>query len=96
MIEYLYNAIRATAGEDISIAAKIVSDSGIPVENSCHLVLYDNQDNILTKIDGALIDETWQFTIPAAITADIRGRYWYCICNETHNKLSFKQPIYLV
>jgi hypothetical protein len=95
MIEYLYNAIRATANEDISIAAKIVNDSGIAVDSNCYLVLFDKEDKELVRVEGTFVEEAWQFNIPAAATANITGRYWYCICSDT-NKLQFKQPLYLV
>ena len=95
MIEYLYDAIRATAGEEISIAAKIVNDSGIPVDTGCHLNLY-NDNEMIISVEGSYVEEAWQFTIPADVTTNLIGRYWYCICSETHNKLNFKQPIYLV
>ena len=95
MIEYLYDAIRATAGEDIALAAKIVDDSGVPISTGCHLNLYNDKE-MITTIPGEFTDGAWQFTIPADVTANLIGRYWYCICSESHNKLNFKQPIYLV
>lgn len=94
MIEYLYNAIIATAGEDITITAKIEDDSGHAVE-ACHLSLYDEQDNQLIKVDGVALDDVFNFTIPADATADIKGRYWYCICGHDNSSYCFNQPIYL-
>lgn len=94
MIEYLYNAIRATAGEPITITAQI-DMGGMPVEN-CHINLYDNEKQ-LSSTAGTNIDNIWTFTIPADVTTNLAGRYWYCICSGSeHNKLCFKQPIYLV
>lgn len=95
MIEYLYDAIRATAGEEMAIAAKIVDDNGTPITIGCHLNLYDDNE-MINKTDGVYANGVWTFTVPAEATAELRGRYWYCICSETHNKLNFKQPIYLV
>jgi hypothetical protein len=94
MIEYLYNAIRATAGEDITIAAEITDNSGFCVNDGCALMLWDDEE-LLTSVDGMLIDDLWNFTIPAAATTGFKGRYWYCICHK-HNKLQFKEPLYLV
>lgn len=94
MIEYLYNAIRATAGEDITITAEITDDSGECVADGCALMLWDDKE-LLTSVDGMLIDDLWSFTIPADKTAGLVGRYWYCICHN-HNKLQFKEPLYLV
>lgn len=95
MIEYLYDAIRATAGEDITISAKITDAFGVPVTEGCHINLYDDEKQ-LTSISGTFNNDLWEFTIPAAETANLTGRYWYCVCSTTHNKLNFKQPIYLV
>ena len=94
MIEYLYNAIRATAGEDITITADITDDSGECIGEGCAIMLWDD-DNLLTSVNGMLIDDLWTFTIPAASTSGLKGRYWYCICHN-HSKLQFKEPIYLV
>lgn len=95
MIEYLYNAIRATAAEDITIAAKITDEYGQTIENDCHLNLYDDE-GIITTVNGTLEAGMWEFTIPAEATTNLRGRYWYCLCDDKHTKLNFKQPIYLV
>lgn len=94
MIEYLYNAIRATSGDDITITAEIRDDDGECISNGCSLMLWDDE-KLLTSVDGMLIDELWSFTIPASTTTGLSGRYWYCISLH-HNKLQFKQPIYLV
>ena len=95
MIEYLYNAIRATAAEDITIAAKITDESGAVINKGCHLNIYDNEKQIAT-INGIITNDVWEFTIPAETTANMLGRYWYCICDNEHTKLNFKQPLYLV
>ena len=97
MIEYLYDAIRATAGEEMTIAAEIVDVNGYPVERGCHFTLYNGTER-MAAIDGELnADGVWEFTIPADTTDGLNGRYWYCICtDETHNKLNFKQPIYFI
>lgn len=96
MIEYLYNAIRATAGEEITLAARITDESGIIAASNNHLSLYSDAE-LLGSYDGVLIDDVWQYTIPAEATKNLKGRYWYCICeSESHTKLQFKEPIYLV
>ena len=94
MIEYLYDAIRASAGEDITIAAKITDEDGNIETNTCYLMLH-TETEMLAHEAGTLKDGVWEFTIPAATTAGLKGRYWYCISQET-NKLCFNQPIYLV
>lgn len=94
MIEYLYDSIRATAGEDITITAKVTDEEGKDIATNCFLRLYDN-DILLTKISGECISGLWQFTIPAEATANLNGRYWYCLCNGS-NTFNFKQPMYLI
>lgn len=95
MIEYLHDAIRATAGQDICVCAKITDDDGELITNVCSLMLHDD-DNMLVSAPGFLDEEgVWEFTIPAEATANLSGRFWYCICCDNTN-LCFKQPIYLV
>lgn len=96
MIEYLYDTIRATAGDNVELAAKIQTASGEPVTDNCHIMLFDKDDNLLGTYHGDYIGgskEYWQFTIPAEITAGKIGRYWYRICTPEAS-LCFKQPIY--
>ena len=95
MIEYLYNAIRATAGDDIEIAAKVTSESGAAVTDHCHLSIFAEDGSTVTTINGSLVENVWQFTVPAAQTEGLKGRFWYCICTDDAD-LCFKQPIYLV
>ena len=93
MIEYLYDAIRATAGEDIVIAAEITDNDGSYIREACQLMLYDNED-LITTVDGQIIDNIWYFTIPAKATTGLTGRYFYCISHYS-SSIAFKQPIYL-
>lgn len=93
-IEYLYDAIRATAGQDITISAVITDDNGEAITDACGLMFHDDE-NMLAKVDGELDGAEWIFTIPAEVTKGLTGRYWYCICrNETN--LCFKTPLYLM
>lgn len=95
MIEYLYNAIRAAAGNDLAITAEITDDNGVTIESGCKLVFHDkDRDTMLAEIAGNYVDGEWMFIIPAELTKGLSGRYWYCIrCNES--SLCFKEPIYL-
>lgn len=92
MIEYLYDCIRATAGQDICICAVITDDAGDPITSGCSLMLHDNED-MLVKINGVYDGEAWSFDVPAEDTKELKGRYWYCICKDNTN-LCFKTPIY--
>lgn len=93
MIEYLHNAIRATAGEDAKILALIAGFDGVAIDSGCHFMIYDDDDNLVAMADGVVNEENlWEFHVP---TAELKGSYWYCICHE-HERLCFKQPIYFV
>lgn len=94
MIEYLYDAIRATAGLDIVIAANITDDEGVPITEGCSLMLSDD-NKAITIINGVYDGELWSFTIPASDTVGLSGRYWYCIYYND-SALCFKKPIYLM
>lgn len=93
-IEYLYDCIRATSGEDINICAVITDENGTNITENCYVMLYDDL-MLLATINGVYNGEEWEFNIPADITSGRVGRYWYCICSN-NNSLSFKQPIYLI
>lgn len=95
MVEYIYDAIKAVAGQEIGVSARITDDSGSIAEN-CRLVLHDDKNEI-GSVEGLYLpeDELWAFVIPAEMTAGRTGRYWYCIQHENLN-MCFKQPIYLV
>ena len=96
MIEYLYNAIRAHAGNDIVIAANITDEGGNDIATGCTLVLHDkDRKTMIAKVDGSYSEGEWTFLIPAAITKGLNGRYWYCF-QQDGNALCFKEPIYLV
>lgn len=96
MVEYLYNAIKAVAGQDITIAAQVTDENGISITDACGLMLH-SENELLTMVDGEYTPELdmWSYTIPAAVTEGLKGRYFYCICRNNSN-LCFKQPLYLV
>lgn len=96
MIEYLYDAIRAHAGNDITIAAVVTDDEGNNITEDCALVLHDkDRETMIAKFEGTYSEGEWLFLIPADITKGLDGRYWYCVMRKG-NALCFKQPIYLV
>lgn len=97
MIEYLYDAIRATGGQDIVVSAVIVDVNNTPIPSGCTLSLYDDRAEIYqVEGDYYLDNNEWQFVLPADATKDLpKGRYWYCVCYNSQG-LNFKQPLYLV
>lgn len=94
-LEYLYDCVRAKAGEKISIDAKITNYGGDPVTEGCSLALYDMHGSTIANVDGRYdgTEKLWQFTIPAASTAKLRGRYFYCVFNNAIS-MNFQTPIY--
>ena len=94
MIEYIYDCIRATAGEDITITANITDANGTQIISDCSLK-FTAGDTIIIA-DGVCDEEgIWMFTIPANYTEGLKGRYWYeILCGEA--SVSFAEPIYLV
>lgn len=94
MVEYLYDCIRATAGEDITITAKISEEDGTAIIENCTLALFDDNGVIIT-VYGTYEEDLWQFTIPANITEGMYGRYWYSV-KYKDSSLCFAEPIYLV
>lgn len=97
MIEYLYDAIRAHAGNDITISAIVADDNGENITEDVSLVLHDkDRDTMLAEFQGTFTEEgEWLFLIPAEYTKGKTGRYWYCI-KHNGSALCFKQPVYLV
>lgn len=93
MIEYLYDCVRATAGQDICICAVITDDAGDAITEGCSFMIHDD-NNVLVEVDGVYNGELWSFDVPAEDTKGLHGRYWYCISRANSN-LCFKTPIYL-
>lgn len=95
MVEYLYDCIRATAGTDIVIAARITDDNDLPITEDCWLMIheYDGQDII--EAEGDYVDDTWYYSISAEHTKGLNGHYWYCF-KHGDTQLCFKQPIYFI
>lgn len=95
MIEYLYDAIRAVAGQEFEVNAVAIEEDGTPIQEGCVFMLHDGER--MSAIPGSY-DATsgmWSFIIPADATAGLNGRYEYCVMANGKN-LCFKQPIYLV
>ena len=95
-IEYLYDCIRATAGQDIEIAARITEDNGEAINDNCGLMLH-SEDETIARVDGELVSNEgyWRFILPAEVIKGLIGRYYYSIYHND-KALCFKQPLYLV
>ena len=94
MIEFLYNAIKCIAGEDINIAAEITDAMDNPITSGCSVVFIDKDFSTIGEHDGVYSDGAWTFTIPAEVTKGMEGRYWYRIKLKDES-LSCAAPIYM-
>lgn len=92
-VEYLYDCIRATVGDDMKIEAEIYNDEGLPLTEECRFRLYDKNEEIISITEGECVDNVWTFVVP--IKDKPKGKYLYSICYRGAN-ICFKQPIYLV
>lgn len=95
MIEYIYDVIKASAGEEVTITSKITDDTGQLYTDACTLCLFDGEEKIAV-INGAYENEVYCFTIPASMTTGLKGRYWYKVCDCNDISFNFKNPIYFV
>ena len=94
MTEILYNAIKAVAGEDINILAEITDVNNNNITSGCSMVFLGKDHSIIGEYDGTYKNGEWTFNIPAAVTTDLKGRYWYSIKFDG-GALSFAAPIYM-
>jgi hypothetical protein len=95
MIEYIGEMIKATAGEDLCIIARVIDSFGDTLE-TCHMSVYKG-DERLFMVEGMLNeDNQYEFYIPAEATAGLKGRYGYCVCDKDGISLCFKCFIYFV
>lgn len=92
MVEYLYDAVKATAGEVIAVSTRITDDEGNVNSSGCVIEVYKDDTQISTT-PGELSGEEYSFNIPAIIET---GRYFYLIKDLEGNSFEFKQPLYLV
>ena len=94
MTEFLYNAIKAVAGEDINIGAQITDVDGNNTTSECSIVFIDKDFSTIGEYDCVYSDSAWTFTIQAEVTKGFEGRYWYRIKFKDES-LSCAAPIYM-
>lgn len=92
-VEYLYDCIRATVGDDMKIEAEIYDDDGNALTEECRFRLYDKTEELISITEGTYADNMWTFVVP--IKELPKGQYLYSVCYKGAN-ICFKQPIYLV
>lgn len=85
---------QASSGQDITILADITDAEGAKIARECFIELWQG-NNAIYKANGAYNGEIWAFTIPADVTIDLHGRFFYAISNNEHNLCEIK-PIYII
>lgn len=93
-IEYLYDVVKAIAGEEINICAEITDAMDNPITSGCSIVFIDKDFSTIGEYAGTYADGDWIFTIPAEATKGMEGRYWYRI-KFKDGSLCFAAPIYI-
>lgn len=94
MVEFLYDCVKAVAGEDINICAEITDADGNDITSGCSLVFLDKDFVQIDEYEGTYSDDAWIFTVPAETTKGLHGRYWYRI-KFGDGSLCFAAPIYV-
>lgn len=88
MIEFLYDAIRLSYGEEIILQVCLYDDEDQEITEGNAVLQIGNKD-----IQGYYDDECWNFLIPSTI--GLKGRYFYrVICDNV--VFNFDAPIYFV
>lgn len=97
MVEYLHDAIKASAGSDIYIQARVLDEFGNEVKENVFFILHDKEDVSKHILEAEASDggDACIFEIPAEITKEFKGRYWYSI-KHGNEQLSFLQPMYFM
>ena len=93
--EYLYSALRATAGEDITINAIVTDEEGKAITEGCGLTILDEGSNVIAEVAGTFENDSWLFAIPADATKGLTGRHYYRV-TKGDASLCFPTPIYFV
>ena len=98
MVDYLYDVIKAVAGEELQIAAIITDENGVDISEGCALVLsFGQHAEPHAKFDGTFTTcnegSFWSFVVPAAATKG-EHKLWYKIM-KGEESLSFYRPLYL-
>jgi len=97
LIEYIWDVIRAVAGQECCVTAEITDELNEPITEGCCLVLHDEEDNMLFSVDGIYSAESglWEFTISGELSEGLKGKYKYCIQHNGVN-MCFTEPFYWV
>lgn len=94
MIEYLYDVIRAVAGQEIVVNATVKDAYGEPITENCDMLIHIGDEMIKSASEYDEVQGMWAFSFPAEATQGLEGRFEYCIQHEGEN-MCFMTPIYL-
>lgn len=94
MIEYIYDALKVTAGQGFTVGAQITDDDGELIRSGCYMTIY-NDEEMFVKVNGIFDGTAWNFQVPAEAVQGLEGRFWYCI-SHLGSDISFKQPLYFM
>ena len=96
MIEYVYDAVRASDGEDVTITATIRENDGTTITDGCALRIFDEGGALIEEVGGTYYTDVnrceFNFTFP---TYKARARYFYTIAHNGED-INFKARIYVV
>ena len=96
MIEYLYDAVRTSDGEDVTITAAIRENDGTTITDGCALRIFDEDGALIEEVDGTYYTDVkrwaFKFTFPPH---KARARYFYTIAHNGED-INFKARIYVV
>lgn len=95
MVEYIFDVIKASAGEDIVITARITDEGNDSIYGTNFYLLDDEGKVVYTAVGSYVEEDIWTFEIPSTITQGLSGRFWYYVTGDNRG-LNFKTPIYLV
>ena len=96
MIEYLYDAVRTSDGEDMTITATIRDNDGTTITDGCALRIFDEDGALIEEVGGTYYTDVgrWEFKF-AFPTHKARARYFYTIAHNGED-INFKARIYVV
>ena len=96
MIEYLYDAVRASDGEDMTITATIRDNDGTTITDGCALRIFDEDGALIEEVGGTYYTDCgrWEFKFNFP-THKARARYFYTIAHNGE-EINFKARIYVV
>jgi len=92
-IDYLGDYSRASSGQDVCIEADI-TEFGEVITDNCILTLWSGTD-VIYECCGEYLGDQWAFVIPASVTIELHGRYFYAV-SYGGEYIDVRQPITII